>query len=91
MQDEGERDLIGRENVLIDIARPPALKTLGSETLAGIVNRPREEKVCFGTNFLLADMAEYAKFIESLPLTGGAKEKMLGENARALNWPVAGH
>ena len=35
MLDEAERELIGRENVLIDTTWPPALKELGSETLAG--------------------------------------------------------
>ncbi len=84
MLDEAERELIGRENVLIDTTWPPALKELGSETLAGIVSRHGAEKVCFGTDFPLADMAEDAKFIESLPLPDAAKEQMLGENAREL-------
>ena len=84
MLDEAERELIGRENVLIDTTWPPALKVLGSETLAGIVSRHGAEKVCFGTDFPLADMAEDAKFIESLPLPDAAKEQMLGGNAREL-------
>ena len=84
MLDEAERELIGRENVLIDTTWPPALKELGSETLASIVSRHGAEKVCFGTDFPLADMAEDAKFIESLPLPDAAKEQMLGENAREL-------
>ena len=84
MLDEAERELIGRENVLIDTTWPPALKELGSETLAGIVSRHGAEKVCFGTDFPLADMSEDAKFIESLPLPDAAKEQMLGGNAREL-------
>ena len=83
--DEAERELIGRENVLIDTTWPPALKELGSETLAGIVSRHgAEEKMCFGTDYPLADMAEDALSIESLPLPDAAKEQMLGGNAREL-------
>ena len=44
MLDEAERELIGRDNVLIDTTWPPALKELGSETLAGIVSRHGAEK-----------------------------------------------
>ena len=31
-----------------------------------------------------ADMARYARFVESLPLPDAAKERMLGENVREL-------
>ena len=48
------------------------------------MSRHGAEKVCFGTDFPLADMSEDAKFIESLPLPDAAKEQMLGENAREL-------
>ena len=41
MLDEAERELIGRENVLIDTTWPPALKELGSETLGGDREPPR--------------------------------------------------
>ena len=57
---------------------------VGQRTLARIVSRHGAEKVCFGTDFPLADMAEDAKFIESLPLPDAAKDQMLGGNAREL-------
>jgi len=49
-----------------------------------IVNKHGSDKVCFGTDFPLADMAEDAKFIEDLPLPGADKERILGENARTF-------
>jgi predicted TIM-barrel fold metal-dependent hydrolase len=84
MLDEAERELIGKSNVLIDTTWPPALKELGSDTLANIVNKHGADKVCFGTDFPLSDMAKDAEFIESLPIPDAAKERMLGENFREL-------
>ena len=60
------------------------LKEVGERTMLEIVNKHGSDKVCFGTDFPLADMAEDAKFIEDLPLPGADKERILGENARAF-------
>ena len=84
MLDEAERELIGRDNVLIDTTWPPALKEVGAETLTNIINKHGADKVCFGTDFPLADQAKDAEFIESLPVSGADKERMLGETAREL-------
>ena len=84
MLDESERELIGRENVLIDTTWPPELKDLGTDTLATIINKHGSDKVCFGTDFPLADMAKDSQFIESLPVPDAAKERILGENFREL-------
>ena len=84
MLDEAERELIGLPNVLIDTTWPPALKEVGVRTMLEIVNKHGSDKVCFGTDFPLADMAEDAKFIENLPLPGADKERILGENARTF-------
>ena len=58
MLDEAERELIGLPNVLIDTTWPPALKEVGVRTMLEIVNKHGSDKVCFGTDFPLADMAE---------------------------------
>ena len=68
----------------IDTTWPPALKELGSDTLTNIVNKHGPDKVCFGTDFPLADMAKDSQFIESLSIPDAAKERMLGENFREL-------
>ncbi len=84
MLDEAERELIGRDNVLIDTTWPPELKELGPKTLTAIINKHGPDKVCFGTDFPLADMAKDSQFIESLPVPDAAKERILGENFREL-------
>ena len=84
MLDESERELIGQGIVLIDTTWPPELKAVGTETLTAIINKHGPEKVCFGTDFPLADMAKDSQFIESLPVPDAAKERILGENFREL-------
>ena len=84
MLDEAERELIGRDNVLIDTTWPPELKEVGTETLTAIINKHGPDKVCFGTDYPLADMAKDSQFIESLPVPDSAKERILGENFREL-------
>ena len=84
MLDEAERELIGKDNVIIDTTWPPFLKEVGTDTLAAIINKHGADKVCFGTDFPLADMAKDSQFIESLPIPDAAKERILGENFREL-------
>ncbi len=84
MLDEAERELIGKDNVIIDTTWPPFLKEVGTDTLAAIINKHGADKVCFGTDFPLADMAIDSQFIESLPIPDAAKERILGENFREL-------
>ena len=47
-------------------------------------NKHGADKVCFGTDFPLADMAKDSQFIESLPIPDSGKERILGENFREL-------
>ncbi len=84
MLDEAERELIGRDNVLIDTTWPPSIKEVGAKTLTTIINKHGINKVCFGTDFPLASQAVDAEFIESLAISDADKEKILGENAREL-------
>ena len=84
MLEEAERELIGRDNILIDTTWPPALKEVGAGTLTAIINKHGTDKVCFGTDYPLADMAQDSQFIESLHVPDAAKERMLGENFREL-------
>ncbi len=57
---------------------------MGSGTLAAIINKHGADKVCFGTDFPLADMAKDSQLIESLPIPDAGKERILGENFREL-------
>ena len=82
MLDEAERELIGRENILIDTTWPPSLRELTPQTLTSIINKHGAHKVCFGTDFPLASQSSEAEYIQSLPLPDSAKEGILGENAR---------
>ena len=82
MLDEAERELIGRENVLIDTTWPPSIKEVGADTLTKIINKHGVDKVCFGTDFPLASQEADAAFIEGLAISGNDKERILGENAR---------
>ena len=50
MLDEAERELIGRENVLIDTTWHPTLREVAAQTLATIINKHGPDKVCFGTD-----------------------------------------
>ncbi len=84
MLDEAERELIGRENVLIDTTWPPSVKEVGTETLTAIINKHGAHKVCFGTDFPLASQAADAEYLQDLAFSDGDKERILGENARQL-------
>ncbi len=84
MLDEAERELIGRDNVLIDTTWPPSVKEVGAETLTTIINKHGTHKVCFGTDFPLASQAVDSEFIQGLAISDGDKERILGENAREL-------
>ena len=84
MLDEAERELIGRENVLIDTTWPPSLREVAAETLTTIINKHGSHKVCFGTDFPLASQADAADYLLGLSLSDTAKEGILGENARQL-------
>ena len=84
MLDEAERELIGRDNVLIDTTWPPSIKEVGAKTLTTIINKHGINKVCFGTDFPLASQTVDAEFIEGLAISDTDKEKILGENAREL-------
>lgn len=84
MLDEAERELIGKDNVIIDMTWPPELKEVGTDTLTAIINKHGADKVYFGTDSPLADMAKNSQFIESLPVPDAAKERILGENFREL-------
>ena len=84
MLDEAEREVIGRDNVLIDTTWPPSIGEVGAKTLTAIINKHGAEKVCFGTDYPLASQEEDAKFIDSLSIPDAAKERILGENAWEL-------
>ena len=84
MLDEAERELIGRENVLIDTTWPPSLKEVAAETLTTIINKHGAHKVCFGTDFPLASQTTDSEYILGLSLSDSQKEGILGENAREL-------
>ncbi len=84
MLDEAERELIGRDNVLIDTTWPPSIKEVGVKTLTTIINKHGINKVCFGTDFPLASQMVDSEFIEGLAISDTDKEKILGENAREL-------
>ena len=89
MLEEAERELIGRDNVLIDTTWPPSLKEVAAETLTAIINKHGAHKVCFGTDFPLASQTTDSEYILGLPLSDSQKEGILGENARGAHWPVA--
>ena len=82
MLDEAERELIGRENILIDTTWPPSLREVTPQTLTRIIDKHGPHKVCFGTDFPLCSQSSEAEYIQSLPLPDGVKEGILGENAR---------
>ena len=84
MLDEAERELIGRENVLIDTTWPPSLREVAAATLTTIINKHGSHKVCFGTDFPLASQADDADYLLGLSLSDTDKEGILGENARQL-------
>ncbi|MCH8107640.1 MAG: amidohydrolase family protein, partial [Chloroflexi bacterium] len=84
MLEEAERELIGRENVLIDTTWPPSLKEVAAKTLTTIINKHGAHKVCFGTDFPLASQTTDSEYILNLPLSDSQKEGILGENAREL-------
>ncbi len=82
MLDEAERDLLGRENVFIDTTWPPSLREVSGETLATIINKHGSHRVCFGTDYPLASQTADAEYIQSLGVSDGDVEGILGENAR---------
>ena len=82
MLDEGERALLGRENVLVDTTWPPSVRALAPDTLTAIIAKHGAHKVCFGTDYPLVDMAAESAYLASLPLTSAQVEGILGENAR---------
>lgn len=84
MLEEAERELIGRENVLIDTTWPPSLREISAQTLTAIINKHGPNKVCFGTDFPLASQAKDGEYIQELPLTAGEKDQILGETAQEL-------
>ena len=84
MLDEAERELIGRENVLIDTTWPPTLREVAAQTLAAIIDKHGPDKVCFGTDYPLADQARDADYLLELPLSDAHKDRILGETAREL-------
>ena len=84
MLEEAERELIGRDNVLIDTTWPPSLKEVAAETLTTIINKHGTHKVCFGTDFPLASQKTDSEYVLGLSLSDSQKEGILGENAREL-------
>ena len=84
MLEEAERELIGRENVLIDTTWPPSIKEIAAKTLTAIISRHGSHKVCFGTDFPLASQVEDAKYIEELSLAEGDIDLIFGDTARDL-------
>ena len=82
MLDEAERELIGRENVLIDTTWPPSLREVAAPTLSAIINKHGPDKVCFGTDYPLAGQGDGAEYLTELPLSDYHKERILGETAR---------
>ena len=84
MLDEAERELIGRENVIIDTTWPPSLREVAPDTLNAIINKQGAHKVCLGTDYPLASQEAEAAYIGSLPFTTTEIEGILGENARRL-------
>ena len=84
MLDEAERELIGRENVIIDTTWPPSLREVAPDTLNAIINKQGVQKVCLGTDYPLASQEAESNYIDSLPFSDSEKEGILGENARRL-------
>ena len=84
MLDEAERELIGRENVIIDTTWPPSLREVAPETLNAIINKQGAHKVCLGTDYPLASQESESAYIGSLPFTTTEIDGILGENARRL-------
>ena len=84
MLDEAEKELIGRDNVIIDTTWPPSLREVAPDTLNAIINKQGANKICLGTDFPLASQAAEADYIDSLPLSDTEKAGILGENARVL-------
>ena len=89
MLEEAERELIGRDNVLIDTTWPPSLKEVAAETLTAIINKHGAHKVCFGTDFPLASQKTDSEYLLGLSLSDSQKEGILGENAQGADWTVA--
>ena len=85
MLDEAERELIGRENVLIDTTWPPTLREVAAQTLAAIINKHGPDKVCFGTDYPLADQSKDADYLLELlcrtPTRSGFWEKRPGNSS----------
>ena len=84
MLDEAERELIGRDNVFIDTTWPPSLREVAAQTLAAIINKHGPDKVCFGTDFPLASQVDDARYLQQMPISARAQDRILGENARQL-------
>ena len=84
MLDEAERVLLGQENVLVDTTWPPSLREITADTLTAIIAKHGAHKVCFGTDYPLADMGRESDYLASLPLTSPQVAGILGENARQL-------
>ena len=84
MLDEAERDLIGKENVFIDTTWPPSVGEIAQETLVRIINKHGAHKVCFGTDFPLANQEHDADFLRGLPVPARDMDGILGNNAREL-------
>ncbi len=84
MLDEAERELIGKDNVIIDTTWPPSLSEVPRQTLITIINKHGPHKVCFGTDFPLASQVSDAGHLLELPLPARDKDRILGENAREL-------
>ncbi|PKB82767.1 MAG: hypothetical protein BZY88_03740 [SAR202 cluster bacterium Io17-Chloro-G9] len=82
MLDEAERDLLGHENVFIDTTWPPSLREVAADTMNAIINKHGSHRVCFGTDYPLASQAADAEYIQSLGVSDGGVEGILGENAR---------
>ena len=84
MLDEAERELIGRDNVLIDTTWPPSLRDVAAGTLTTIIDKHGADKVCFGTDFPLASQIGDADYILELSVSDRDKDRILGETAREL-------
>ncbi len=81
MIEESKKHLIGK-NIYLDTSAPPTLGTrFNHETVLEIIDLHGISKIVFGSDFPIGNKKKDVEYINGLPLSKEAKEKILGKNA----------
>lgn len=81
--DDAENTVIGLP-VHVDTSWPPSLAVLDPARIKRLIDRHGADRVCFASDWPMADPKQERLFIESLGLPGAATEQILGGNLAAL-------